>query len=404
MPNFNYTAIDKQGKNTKGVVEAVDEEQALIKIRAQGLMVMEIKPEDIWNKEIKIGGSGVKPRDLSVFCRQFVSMINAGVTIIDALGMLAESTDNKTLAKNIRGVQTDIEKGDSLSDAMTRRSDVFPEMLINMVAAGESSGDIETSFERMAAHFEKEAHLKSLITKAAVYPIVVAIVAVAVVVVMLVAVIPAYKEMFADMGTELPAITQVVVAMSEGLQQYWYIIVLVIVIIVVAIMMFKRTPNGRLLFGKIGYKAPIFGNLTVKTAASLFARTMSTMIAAGIPMMEAINNVSKIMGNVLFRDALENAKEEVAKGEPLSNPIERCGLFPPMVHHMIRIGEETGDIESMLDRLADYYDEEVEMATQTVMAAIEPMIIIVLAVVVGGILAAVFSPMLKMYNDMGSLM
>lgn len=404
MPNFNYTAIDKQGKNKKGTVEAANEEQALLKVRGEGLIVMEIKPEDIWNKEIKIGGSGVKPRDLSVFCRQLVSMITAGVTIIDALGMLAESTENKNLAMAIRGVQVDIEKGDSLSEAMGRREDIFPPMLNNMVAAGESSGDIETSFERMASHFEKEAHLKSLIRKAAVYPIVVGIVALVVVVVMLVKVIPAYKDMFADMGTELPGITLFVVGLSEGLQKYWYIIVIVLAAIIIGIMMFKRTPTGRLFFGKVGYKMPVFGVLTVKTASSLFARTMSTMMAAGIPMIEAVENVSGIMTNVLFRDALSDAKEEVAKGEPLSNPIQRCGLFPPMVHHMVRIGEETGDIESMLDRLADYYDEEVEMATQTVMAAMEPMIIIVLAVVVGGILAAVLAPMLKMYTDMGTLM
>lgn len=405
MPNFSYLAVTRDGKNKKGTVEGTDQEQAVAKLKGEGLIVMEIKPENVWNKEISIGGGGkVKPRDLSSFCRQFVSMVNAGVTIIDALGMLSEATDNKTLGVALHHVQTDIGKGDSLSEAMARRDTVFPDLLVNMVAAGETSGDIATSFERMAEHFEKDARIKALIKKAAVYPIVVFVVAIVVVIVMLVMVIPSYKDMFADLGTELPGITKMVVAASEGLQKYWYIILIIVGALVAGIIVFKKSDTGQKVFGTLGYKLPVFGNLTIKTASSLFARTMGTMMYAGIPMMDALDNVSKIMSNALFRDALAVARDEVAKGVPLSEPVEQCGLFPPMVHHMTKIGEETGDIEAMLERLADYYDEEVEMATQTLMSAIEPMIIILLAVVVGTIVAAVFAPMLKMYTDLGNLM
>lgn len=403
MANYVYTAVDSAGKTKKGSMEAPNEEQALSKIKAEGLVVMELKGETMLNKELSFGGKKVTPRDLSVFCRQFVSMVAAGVTIIDALGMLSESTENKTFAKAIAETQVDIEKGDSLSEAMARRENVYSDLLVNMVAAGESSGDVETSFIRMAEHFEKAAKLKAMIKKAAIYPIVVGIVAVIVVIVMLVVVIPAFKDMFSDMGTDLPGITKAVIAMSEGLKKYWYLILLAIAGIVVGIKLFKRSPAGELFFGKIGYKMPVFGVLTIKTASAMFARTLSTMLAAGIPMIMAIDNVSKTMTNILFKHAIEDAKDEVAKGVPLSEPIERCGLFPPMVHHMTKIGEETGDVEGMLERLANYYDEEVEMATQSVMAAMEPMIIIVLAVVVGGILAAVFAPMLKLYQDLGSL-
>ena len=404
MPNFRYIAIDHNGKTKKGSVEASEQDQALMKLKGEGLIVTELKPEDIWNKEISINiGAKVKPRDLSVFCRQFVSMINAGVTISDALGMLSEQTENKEMAKAVKRVQTDIEKGDSLSESMARRTDIFPELLVNMVSAGESTGNIETSFERMATHFEKAAKLKAIMRKAAVYPIVVCVVALIVVVIMLVKVIPTYEDMFKDMGTELPALTKMVVGASNGLQKYWYIILIVLAAVVTGLIVFKKSDTGQKVFGKLGYHMPIFGKLTIKSAASMFARTLSTMVYAGIPMIQALDNVSKIMNNALFRDALANAKDEVSKGVPLSEPIERCGLFPPMVHHMIRIGEETGDTESMLERLADYYDEEVEMATQTVMAALEPMIIILLAVIVGTIIAAVMAPMLKMYTDLGNI-
>lgn len=404
MPNWNYVAIDANGKTKKGTVEAPDQAQATSKVRAEGLMVTEVKPENIWNKEITIGGGGVKPRDLSVFCRQFVSMINAGVTITDALGMLAEQTENKVMAKSIRNVQIDIEKGDSLSESMSRYPNIFPDLLISMVAAGESTGNIEISFERMAAHFEKAARTRAMIKKAAVYPIVVAVVAIVVVIVMLVAVIPSYEDMFKDLGTELPGITKMVVAASHGLQEYWYIILLIVVLAVVGILSYKKTDNGQMFFGKLVYNMPVFGKLTIKTASSMFARTLSTMVYAGIPMMEALDKVADTMSNALFRNAIKQAKDEVTKGVPLSEPIQRCRLFPPMVHHMIKIGEETGDTESMLERLADYYDEEVEMATQTMMAALEPMIIILLAVIVGTIVGAVLAPMLKMYEDLGNLM
>lgn len=403
MPNWNYVAIDANGKTRKGTVEAPDQAQAALKVRAEGLMVAEVKPEDIWSKEITIGGGGVKPRDLSVFCRQFVSMINAGVTITDALGMLSEQTENKVMAKSIRNVQIDIAKGDSLSESMSRYPKVFPDLLVSMVAAGESTGNIEISFERMATHFEKAARTRAMIKKAAVYPIIVAVVAVVVVIVMLAAVIPSYENMFRDLGTELPGITKMVVAASHGLQNYWDIILLIVVLAAVVILYYKKTDNGQIFFGKLIYNMPVFGKLTIKTASSMFARTLSTMVYVGIPMMEALDKVADTMSNALFRNAIKQARDEVTKGVPLSEPIQRCGLFPPMVHHMIKIGEETGDTESMLERLADYYDEEVEIATQTMMAALEPMIIIVLAVIVGTIIGAVLAPMLKMYEDLGNL-
>jgi type IV pilus assembly protein PilC len=255
----------------------------------------------------------------------------------------------------------------------------------------------------MSEHFEKSAHLNGLVKKAAVYPIVVAIVAVVVVIVMLVMVVPSFTDMFADMDMELPAITLAVVAASNFIQHKWYIIVGVIAIIVAAFNIYKQSENGKVVLATISMKAPIFGNLTVKSAASNFSRTLSTLICSGLTMVEALAIVADTMSNYLYKQKVQAMKEEVVKGVPLSEPLLADEMFPPMVGHMSRIGEETGMIEEMLTKLADYYDEEVEMTTQTVMAAVEPLIIIALAGVVIVIIGAVLSPMLAMYNGMDSM-
>ena len=404
MADFTYQVIDSSGKEKKGNIKAEDENDAKRKLKNEGYMVISLTKATALTKEIsfEIGGK-ISPRDLSVFSRQFVSMVNAGVTILDTLEMLGEQTENKTMAKAIKGVYGDIQKGETLSDGLRNYPKVFPKIMISMVAAGEASGKIDVAFERMANHFEKSAKMNGMLKKAAVYPIMVTIVALVVVVVMLVKVIPSYQDMFNDMGTELPKITQIVVEMSHFVTGYWFIILAIIIAAVIGIKAFSKTIPGQQLFGTISRKLPVFGNLVVKTASSNFARTLSTLIYSGLPMIEALAITANTMTNYWYKQALQEAKDEVAKGVPLSEPIIASGLFPPMVGHMTKIGEETGDLEGMLNRMSEYYDEEVEMATQTVMAAMEPMIIMVLAVVVGGIVAAIMAPMLSMYTSMDSL-
>lgn len=236
-----------------------------------------------------------------------------------------------------------------------------------------------------------------------IYPIAVCVVAVIVTIVMLVVVIPNYEDMFKDLGTELPWITQFYVNLSHGIINYWFIIIPVIIALVFAIRAFAKINTGKHFFGKIALKAPLFGKLTTKSASSMMARTMSTLLGAGVPLIEAVDIVSGVMSNVYFKEAMEDAKEEITIGMPLSRPLQESGLFPPMVYQMIRIGEESGNTEEMLDKLADYYDEEVEMSVQSLMAAMEPMIIIVLAVVVGGLIAACMMPMMSMYTALDNL-
>lgn len=404
MSDFNYRAIDKQGKAKKGTIDAKDEETVKSKLKADGLTVIEITKANAFNKDININiGGGVSSRDLSVFCRQFTSMINAGVTIMDTLDMLGEQTENKTMAKAIRGVHSEIQKGETLSDGLAKYPKVFPSIMRSMVAAGEASGKLEVAFDRMAEHFEKSEKMKAIVKKAAMYPIIVVIVAIAVVIVMLVKVIPSYQSMFDDLGADLPKITQAVVAMSNFIMNDWLYIIIGIAVMIGAFMLFKKTEIGQKTLGTISMKMPIFGKLNVKSAASNFARTLSTLVYSGLPMIEALGITANTMSNYWYKKALEHAKDEVAKGVPLSEPIVDSGLFPPMVGHMTKIGEETGDLEGMLTRLATYYDEEVEATTQTVMAALEPMIILVLAAIVGVLVAAIMAPMIAMYGAMDSM-
>lgn len=404
MPSYAYIAVDKTGKEKKASIEADTLDQVNLRLRKEGLIPIEVKEVGLLGKDIQLSfHQNVKPRDLSVFCRQFVSMVGAGVTIIDALGMLAEQTENKRLANATRATRTEVEKGRTLSEAMQRQGEIFPTMFINMVAAGETSGSIEIAFSRMASQFEKSAKLKGLMKKSLMYPAVLGVVATAIVIIMTTFVIPNYVKMFDGNDMQLPKITLAMLVVSDVIRGYWYLILAGLIAIIIGIREYKKTDSGAALFGYIAIHMPLFGKLNVKIYSAQFARTMSTMMFAGIPMIDAIDSVSKTMKNVLFKRQLQTAREEVAKGVPLSEPLKYGKMFPPMVIHMLFIGEETGEIETMLDNLANYYDEEVEMTTQTVMAAMEPLIIVVMAMIVLLLIASIMAPMLSMYDQLGNL-
>lgn len=402
MADFSYIAIEKSGREVRGSMEADSRERVDTRLRGQGLIPLEIQEQNAFQKDIRFGKK-VKTKDLSIFCRQFVSMLRAGVSIMDALEMLSVQTENKTLAKAIAGTRTEIGKGTTLSEAMAMQGEVFPVMLINMIEAGENSGSIDQSLERMAVQFEKTSRLNGLIIKSMIYPIVLMCVAVVILIVTVTYVIPRYMKMFEGYDFKMPALTVGLMKMSDFVIDHAVIIIAIIVAIVFGIRKWKQTDAGKEFFGKLAIKLPVFKKLNIKTYASMFSRTLSTLLLAGIPMMDALDNVAKTMENVLYRDELLRAKDEVSKGIPLSEPLKRGGMFPPMVVHMLSIGEETGEIEAMLDKLADYYDEEVEMSTQTILAFMEPVIIIFMAVIVVILIGAIMGPMLTLYNDVGNL-
>ncbi len=400
MAQYNYRAMDKNGKAKKGTIEAVSEEKAKEKLKSEGYILQEIKEQGAGGR--KGFAKKVKDKDLAVFCKQFVSVLNAGVTIIAALEMMSEQMDNKTLQRGLREAQTYVQKGGTLADAFKLNPKIFPPILINMVAAGEMSGNLETSFERLTEHFENSNKLKSKVKGAMTYPIVILVVVIAVVVVLLVTVIPQFADMFADMGAELPMATQMLVNFSDFLQAKWYVVILIVAAVIFALRWFGKTDAGSLLYAKMALKAPLFGTLVIKNAAATFSRTLSTLMASGIPLMDAIEQVAKMINNRIIREGLLDAKVQVAKGVPLSKPIRDMEIFPPMLAQMTKIGEETGNIEDMMDKVADYYEMEVNNTTDALTAMMEPMIIVLMAVVVGGIVIAIYSPMLGMYDAIDS--
>lgn len=400
MAVFNYKVVDRDGKNKKGTIEAPNRDGAEKKLKSEGYSIMSLTEQSSPLGDIGLFKKKVKSRDLGVFCKQFSAVVKAGVTIISALELMGDQIENKTLRKAIQDARTYVEKGGTLADAFRVNPDVFPPIMINMVAAGEMSGNLEICLDRLVEHFEKDNALTSKIKGAMTYPIVVLIVMVIVIIVVLVAVIPNFASMFEDMGTQLPLATRIMMAAADFVKYKWWLLIIIVAAIVFGVKFFKKTPFGEQLFANLGLKAPIFGPLNVKTACSRFARTMSTLMASGISMIDAVEQVAKMMDNKIIRDGLMDAKVQVSKGVPLSKPLKDMEMLPPMLSAMTKIGEETGDIEEMLSKVADYYDEEVEAATNALTSAMEPIIMVILACIVGMIVAAVYGPIMSMYDAM----
>jgi type IV pilus assembly protein PilC len=405
LAGYAYVAVDTYGKQKKGKMEAPNEERVFHTLRADGLFPVSIKELGFLNRDIQINISNpVKPRDLSIFARQFNGIIRAGVPIVKALQMLVDQTENKTLRKSILNTETMVERGERLADAMRNQGKTFPPIFINMIEAGESSGNLEVALERISVQFEKEAKLKALIKKAMVYPIMLGCVSLGVIILMLAFVIPSFMKMFEDMDMKMPAITLTIMHMSDFVVSRWYIIAAVAAAVILLITTFKNSSPGQVFFAKLSLRIPIFGKLNVKTVSARFARTLSTLIASGIPLMDAIEITARTMDNVIVKRMLMESKEEIARGIPLSTPILASHIFPPLVYHMTKIGEETGNLEKMLTTVADYYDEEVEVATGALAAAMDPIIIIVLSLIVGTLVIAMLQPMFSMYDQLDTLM
>ena len=397
METFSYKAVDASGKDVKGAVEAESKDEAARKIKEQGFTPISIGKQGALDKDVNLSFFGPKKipaRDMSVFCRQFASILKAGVSVINVLEMLGEQTE-------IERTQSSVEKGENLSDSM-RENEEFPSILVDMIKAGEASGSLENSLTRMAIQFEKDAKLKGVVKKAMMYPIVLIFVMIGVIVVMLTFVIPSFMTMFEDLDSELPITTRMILAMSDSVKGYWYVYLIVVIGIVVGVKLYGNTENGRHNLDKLKLKIPVFGLLQTKSACASFARTMSTLLQAGMPMIDAIEISASTMKNVLYYDALEKVKSGVSLGLPLSNQLRTSGLFPPMVVHMVGIGEETGNVEEMLTNSAVYYEEEVEVQTQTLTSLMEPIIIILMALVVVMLILAIYQPMIQLYNTLGA--
>lgn len=405
MSAFSYIVIDNKGKQLKGSLDSESKASALAELKQMGHIVVSIDEVGAFSKDVKISvfKQKPKPRDMSVFCRQFVSIISAGVPVITALEMLSEQTENKKLSKALAECKKTIEQGETLTSAMSSWPEVFPPMLVTLVEAGEASGSLEISFARMAEQFEKEAKLKATVKKATVYPTFIVIVAIIAVAALLTFVVPSFESMLSDLNVKMPTITVVVLALAKFMQHQWYLVLAFIAALIVGFRIFAHSPSGKYVLDKINLKIPLVGQLTIKTASARMARTLETLIGAGLPLDDALDIVSNTMTNIYFRDSMLQAREAVILGSPLAAQFVKDKLFPPLVYHMISIGEETGSLESMLSKLADYYEEEVEGATERLMAALEPAIILVMAVVIGTIIISLILPMASMYSGLNGL-
>jgi type IV pilus assembly protein PilC len=399
MATYTYKALTKDGKKKKGTIDASNEAVALGAIKEEGFIPLEIIEQNAFNKDLNITfGTLVKVNDLSLFSKQFVSILSAGVSVLEALDLLREQTENKYLQKAIGETYESVEKGDSLATAMANHPKIFPSILVNMIEAGEMSGNLEIAFERMSSHFEKETKLKQTVKKAVTYPIIVSIVAVIVVCILVTFVVPSFVDMFDSVGMELPALTKALLSISYFVRKRWVFLLIAIISGGGFLIYYGKTDVGKQLFSSLKLHMPLFGKLNSKVAASRFTRTLSTLLASGISLLDAIEIVAKVVDNYVVSQHLLNVKDQVSRGIPLSKPIKEQQVFPPMVTHMVKIGEDTGTLEETLNKVADFYDSDVETTVTQLTTLLEPLIIAVLAVVVGFVVLSIVQPMFQMYE------
>ncbi len=397
MPVFLWEGTTKKDEVKKGEMEAADELAVRTLLRRQGFKSIEVrkKPKDLLEYVPLLAGR-VKEKDVVVFCRIFSTMINAGLPLIQCLDLLAQQEQNKAFAKIIRTVKEDIEGGTSLTDALKKHPKVFDELFVNLIAAGEAGGILDVVLGRLSNYLEKALKLKRKVKSTMTYPIAVLVISFAVVALLLLKVIPVFQKMFESSGSELPGPTAMVIAMSQFAQDYWWVVALIIVAAGFAFHQFYRTQKGRWAVDSAILKAPVFGPVMKKVAVAKFSRTMATMMSSGVPILEGLSIVSKTAGNVVVEDALLKTRQSISEGQSIAEPLSATGIFPPMVVQMIAVGEATGALDSMLNKIADFYDDEVDAAVEAMTSLLEPVMMVFLGGIVGGMIVAMYLPIFKL--------
>lgn len=395
MAKFKYKATGRDGKIKEDVIEAPNKAKAEQILKSQGYQIISLNMD--WASfEISFGGGKIPTKVVSIFTRQFSTMIAAGLPLMQCLRILQEQTENKSFKGILKEMINDVESGATLADAMKKHKKAFSELYVNMVRAGEEGGALETILGRLATYLEKNEALTRKIKGAMIYPTIISIVMVIAVAVMLIFVIPIFAGMFTSFGGTLPLPTAILVGLSNFLRQNIIFIIIALAVIIFAVKSFQNTAQGRVFFDKLALGAPIFGDLQKKQVVARFSRTLATLLSSGVNIISALETTAKTAGNVVVESAILKARTAIQEGESISLPLSKEKVFPPMVVQMIRIGEETGGLESMLIKVADFYDEEVDAAVEALMSALEPLIMVVLAVVVGGMMVAMYLPMFKM--------
>jgi type IV pilus assembly protein PilC len=402
MAVFIWEAATKRGEGKKGEMDAADESVVRGLLRRQGLQSITVKkkPKDI-KEYLPFLKQGVKQKDVVVFARIFSTMINAGLPLIQCLELLAQQEQNKTFANVITSVKEDIEGGSTLHDALNKHPAVFDELFVNLVAAGESGGILDVVLSRLSNYMEKAMKLKSKVKGAMTYPASVLVISIAVVALLLMKVIPVFKKMFEGMGGELPGPTQFLVNASEFMQSYFLIMLAGVALAIYAFRRFYRTEKGRFTVDALVLKSPVFGPLLKKVAVAKFTRTLSTMMGSGVPILEGLNIVSKTAGNVIVENAIMKTRQSISEGRTIAEPLAETNIFPSMVVQMIAVGEATGALDAMLEKIADFYDDEVDVAVEAMTALLEPFMMVFLGGVVGGMIIAMYLPIFKMASVVG---
>lgn len=396
MPKFKYKGRTREGKTKQDTIEADNIDKARAILKAQGIQIISLN-RDWASMELQFG-SGVSGKDVSLFTRQFATMISAGLPLMQCLKILMDQTENKNFKRVLNQMVGDVEGGSTLAESMKKHKGVFTELYTNMVAAGEEGGALDTILMRLATYMEKTDALVRKIKGAMVYPLVITIVSVVAMSVLLIFVIPVFAEMFSSFGGSLPLPTQIVMNLSNFLRSNIVIIIIVIIGLTVGYNFYSKTPQGKVVIDKISLKIPVMGDLLKKQTIARFSRTLATLMSSGVNIISALETTAKTSGNAVVEQAVMKARSAIQEGESISVPLSKEPVFPPMVVQMIRIGEETGGLESMLVKVADFYDEEVDAAVETLMSALEPVIIVFLGVGIGGIVMAMYLPMFQMIS------
>lgn len=397
---YRYRAVNELGRTRYGRIEAADEAAATLQLQEQGLFPVWLKPAAGLDFGLSLGG-GVRQKDFVPFCRQFAALIRSGVPLVQTLALLAEQTGNKRLRQALHRVSALVQEGESLQDAFGQQR-IFPEMFVRLIGVGEFSGQLPTVLDRMADFYEKERGLRQKVVSALVYPVTVLLVAIVVSLYLLVSVVPAFVQAFEQQGVPLPLPTRITMAVSRFILDYWFLLLFLGIVFVVAGAYFRRSPQVRQWLGRVRLALPIFGTLERMNILARFARTLALLVASAVPILEALRLVGKTLGNSLYRRSLEEAAQGLSEGERIYATLERRRkLFPPMVTQMIAIGEEAGTLEFMLDKLADFYEQEVQEMTSRLHSLMEPVLIMILAVMVGGIIVSVYLPMFIMMDAIG---
>lgn len=397
MPLYKYNALSDRGELLQGTYTAGDRNQLISFLRDR--QQRPVKVEEVFEgkdvKKLSILGN-VTIKDIAVFCRQFYTLINAGVTLIKALDIIRLQTEKRKFRETISNVYESVQKGSTFSEALRGHRDTFPEILINMVEAGEISGKLDTVMNRMAVHFEKENKLRSKVRGAMVYPAVIAIAATSVVIFLLTVIMPTFIGMFTSSGVQLPLPTRILLGLSEAINSYWYLFLLGIVAVIYITRRYLTSDTGRLSWDRMKLRLPIIKGLVTRIITTRFTRTLSILLYSGIPLLQAMDVVAKVVGNRVVSDGIMNAREDMRRGTDLASPVRKMKVFPPMVDSMIRIGEESGTLDEILSRTADFYDDEVETSLQKTVSLLDPLLIIIMAGIVGFIVISIAMPMFEM--------